>query len=83
MRGLCKILFTTYAVLISYFFVTLPAAYYLAFFAGSNEERDHGMGIVGLWWGMMFGQIVLNIIFNLFLYFKINWEQTLEESKRR
>ena len=55
MRGLGKVRITSLTVLISYYGFTLPLAYLFAFHLSENKETGKGMGINGLWLGLLIG----------------------------
>ena len=59
MRGLGKVGLTSLTVCISYYVFALPLGYLFAFHISQNDETGKGMGINGLWLGMLIGQGVL------------------------
>ncbi|CDW87432.1 multidrug resistance [Stylonychia lemnae] len=83
MRGLGKVGLTSLTVLISYYGFTLPLGYVFAFHVGQNTETGKGMGINGLWFGMFIGQGILCTIYQFLISFKVDWNQTVQESIQR
>ena len=60
MRGLGKVGLTSLIVLISYYIFALPSGYLFAFHIGSHIDIDKqesivGLGLNGLWFGLMVG----------------------------
>ena len=82
MRGLGKVGLTSMTVLVSYYFVTLPMGFIFAFLVSTNPYSDSkGMGINGLWLGMLMGQGVLCTLYQFFISIKINWEEVSKEMR--
>ena len=73
MRGLGKVGLTSLTVLISYYGFTLPLGYLFAFHVSENEETGKGMGINGLWLGMLIGQGILCTIYQFLISIRIDW----------
>ena len=61
-------------MLVAFYFVALPGAYLFAF--------PMGIGMVGLWWGVVVGAIVEVVLYFLILSFACDWpELALKISK--
>lgn len=56
----------TWMVLIAFYFVALPAAYFFTF--------SLMMGVVGLWWGVVAGSIAEIVLYVIILRFFCDWK---------
>lgn len=66
-RGLGMLELATWMVLIAFYFVALPAAYLFTF--------PLGMGMIGLWWGVVAGALAEISLYIVILTFYCNWEK--------
>ena len=75
MQGLLKALgrlrLSTVGLLVSLYFISIPLGYIFAFVVG--------VGLHGLWYGMICGLICLNIFYLYTIFKLINWQQVSEE----
>jgi MATE family multidrug resistance protein len=65
-RGLGMLELATWMVLIAFYLVALPAAYLFTFPAG--------LGMVGLWWGVVAGSLAEIALYVVILRFFCNWK---------
>ncbi len=86
MRGIGRVQLTTVIVLISYYVFALPFAYIFAFYVGSrvdseSQETLQGLGLNGLWYGLIVGQGILCLSYQFFISFKTDWQALVREAK--
>lgn len=79
---------TSLLVLIGYYGFGLPFCYIFAFLVGSHYDSDtqqsiKGLGLNGLWFGMMVGQGVLAFSYQFFISCKTDWYKAAREAQQR
>jgi len=74
-RGLGKLNHASFALLVAFYFISLPLGCYFAFY------RD--LGLKGLWTGQIIGVAVLAAFYSYLICYNFDWEQIAEESIER